>query len=434
MKSDAILRRAPGITTAVDLTDADGDTGRGLHVFNGELYALVGQVLSKISANHSTSTVTGDVPGAERVTMANNGDDFVIARPFNNTVYESDGVTVSQLTDPMLDDGAASPVFLDGYIVFRRPDTDQFFNTGLNALTFNGLDIASVEGAPGKLIGLNVNNRELLHSKSETIELWYNAGNSPGSPFSRSPSGFLQIGNAASESMGTQDNSPFWIANDLTARRLQSVTPERVSQHGIEAVLASVQVSDVYTVSYFIHGHLFIAWIFPFAGRTLVYDCTTKQWHERDSLGYGAWRPSHIVKCYGRQYVADRLTGKIGILDPDSFEEFGEPQRVRWTYQPVYAEGRDVVHDRLELALNVGNGLTTGQGSNPLATLRISDDGGNTFRTYTTRELGRQGQYLKRVDWWKLGMSRNRVYSIDVTDPVPLFTFDTQLYAKGARL
>lgn len=435
MKSDALLRRSPGIRTAVDLTDQDGDTGRGLYSFNDELYALVGGVLSHISANHVVTTVTGDVPGAERVTMTDNGDDMVIWRPFDDTLYASDGATVAQITDPVVtDDGAASPVFLDGYIVFRVPDTDQFRNTGLNALTFDGLDVASAEGAPGKLIGLHVDNRELILSKSATTELWYNAGNSPGSPFSRSPSGFLDIGSAAGQGMGSQDNSPFWIADDLTARRLSGSTPERVSQHGIEAILAESQVSDAYTVSYYVHGHLCIAWILPFSGRTIVYDCTTRQWHERDSLGYGAWRPSHIVRCYGQQYVADRVSGKIGILDPNTFEEFDEPQRVRWTYQPVYAEGKLAVHDRLELALNVGNGTTTGQGANPLATLRISDDGGNVFRSYTTRELGREGQYLKRVDWWKLGTSRNRVYSIDVTDPVQLFTFDTQLTAQGARM
>ena len=107
---------------------------------------------------------------------------------------------------------------------------------------------------------------------------------------------------------------------------------------------------------------------------------------------------------------------------------------MRWTYQPVYAEGNRAVHKRLGLSMNVGNGLPTGQGSNPLATLKISDDGGNVFRTHTTQELGRQGKYQTSVDWWKLGQSNNRVYSIDVTDPVALFTFDTQLEVEGGRL
>lgn len=433
MKSDAVLRRAPGIRSWVDLEDIEADQCRGGIMFNDTLYVLVGQTLSSISANGTTDTI-GTIPGAERVRFTSNGDDMVVWRPFDNSLYSSDGTSVVAMSDPMLDDGAASPDFLDGYLVFRRPDTDQFFNTGLNALTFNGLDIASAEGKPGKLIGLRVDNREIILAKADSMERWYNAGNSPGSPFSRSPDGFSQMGCAAGESIASQDNSPFFLANDLTVRRLATSTPERVSQHGIEAVLAGISVTDAYAVPYFTHGHLFVAWVFPFAGRTLVYDCTTKQWHERDSLGYGAWRVTDIIQAYGTQVVLDRTSGKVGILDANTHKEFDEPQRVVWTYQPVYAEGERAVHQRLELVFNAGNGTVTGQGVDPLATLRLSDDGGNTFRTHTSVSLGRLGQYDVRADWWKLGTSRNRVYQFQITDPVPVFAFDTQLHATGARL
>jgi hypothetical protein len=434
MKSDAVLRRAPGIDAFVDLTDVESDTVRGLAMFQDTAYALVGETLSSITANGTTATI-GTVPGGERVRMVeNNEGEMVIWRPFDNTLYVTDGASVSQDTDPMLADGIASPVFLDGYIVGRRPNTPDFFNSGLNEITWDGLDIASAEAQPGNLIGVHVDHRELFLAKANSIELWYNAANDVGSPFSRSPNGFLDIGTAAGESFGSQDNSPFWLGSDLTIRRLQSSSPERVSQHGIEAILAREQVSDAYAVNYFNDGHLCIAWIMPFSGRTIVYDCTAKQWHERDSLGYGAWRPSHIIPAYGGQLVGDRVSGKIGFLNPDTNAEFGEPQRVKWTYQPVYAKGSRAVHKRLEIIFNAGNGLVTGQGVNPLATLKISDDGGNIFRTHTTRSLGALGRYKTRAVWWKLGQSANRVYQLEITDPVPVFTFDTQLEAPGARL
>jgi hypothetical protein len=433
MKGDAILRRAPGIDSWLDTADADGDTVRGLAEFQNGLYALTGTNLLSISENGTVSTL-GTVPGGERVRITSNGDRMVIWRPFDDSLYQSDGTTVAQITDPVVaDDGAASPAFLDGYIVHRVPDSDEFRNSGLNALTWNGLDVASAEAEPGDLVGLIVDNREIVLGKTKSVELWYNAGNATGSPFSRSPSGFVKPGVAAGESMLSQDNSPFWLASDQTVRRLQGVTLDRVSQHGIENILSRIQLSDAYAVRYYMQGHLFIAWVFPFSGRTIVYDCTTKQWHERDSLGYGAWRPNHIVECYGRQIVGDRLTGKIGFLDADTFDEFDEPQRVSWTYQPVYAEAKLAVHKLLELVPNVGKGLPIGQGLNPLATLKISDDGGNVFRTHTTQSLGIMGAYRERVRWPKLGSSRNRVYRMDITDPVELFAFDTQLDVVGGR-
>lgn len=432
MKGDAILRRAPGIRSWVDLAVLAQDTCRGGVLHADTLYVLVGETLSSISANGTTATI-GTVPGSERVRIVSNGEDMVIWRPFNNTLYESDGATVAQITDPMLASGGASPDFLDGYIVVRRPDTAQFFNSGLNALTWNGLDIATVEGKPGKLVGLRVDNREIILLKEQSAELWYNAARSPGSPFARSPTGFLQLGSPAGESLNSQNNSPFWLANDLTIRRLAGPVPQRVSQHGIEAILAAISVTDAYAVPYFVQGHLFIAWVFPFAGRTIVYDCTTQQWHERDSLGYGAWRVTDIIQAYGSQVVLDRTSGKVGILDADTFDEFDEPQRVQWTYQPIYAENKLAVHHLFELVPNVGAGTAIGQGQNPQATLYITDDGGKTYRANTTQSLGVMGAYKARVPWHKLGSSRNRGYRVQVTDPVQLFAFDTQVDVTGAR-
>jgi hypothetical protein len=208
-----------------------------------------------------------------------------------------------------------------------------------------------------------------------------------------------------------------------------------VSQHGVEAVVQRMgRVSDCFALTYSQEGHLFVVWTFPFAGRTFVYDCTTQEWHERESLGYGRWRPNAIIEFAGMQLVGDSESGKIGILDPDTHEEWGEPQRARWTYQPVYAEANRAAFLRFELVLNAGHGVTFGQGQDPLVTLKISDDGGETFRTLPTRSLGALGKYEARAFWWKMGASRQRVHQVEITDPVPLFVVDTQIEVQGGRL
>src|SRR5690606_7719900 len=123
----------------------------------------------------------------------------------------------------------------DGYFVFRRPDSQMIFNSGLNAVTFNALDFKSAEGAPDNLNGLIVDHRELFLPGIETSELFYNAKNPTGSPFSRTPNGLLEIGSAAPYGLAKQDNAVFWLASDLSVRRLNGPTPVRVSQHGIES-------------------------------------------------------------------------------------------------------------------------------------------------------------------------------------------------------
>lgn len=432
-KGRAILRRAPGIRSWADV--GDGPI-RGAAVMAGVLYVVSGSAVYSISSQGVGTALTGTVPGSERVRMSTNGTDLVIVRPFDGSLYKTQGATVTQEDDSTYTGWTAKDVdFIDGFLVFRRPDTAQFFNSGLNEVSFDALDIATAEGQPDNLVGLIVDHREIFLPGERSCEIWYNAGNTTGSPFSRSPNGLLEIGCAAAYSPGKFDNTVGWLADDRTVRRLNSTTPEKISHLGIDAVIQRMAtVDDAFALPYSQEGHLFYALTFPMEGRTLVYDATTREWHERESLGYDRWRPNCIVQAYGKQLVGDSESGKVGILDPDTHEEWGEAQRVEWTYQGVYAEHNRASHVRFELVMNTGHGVTTGQGQNPLATLKVSDDGGEVFRTLPTQSLGKLGKYQTRTAWWRLGSSRDRVYRVEITDPVPLYVVDTQLLVKGGRL
>src|SRR5690606_27837285 len=335
-KGPVILRRAPGIRSWTEV--GDGPI-RGMTVMGGVLYVLSGEEFYSIASNGTATQITGTVPGAERVRIANNGTAIVIVRPDDNTALESDGSTVTQITDPVYADWGATDVdYLDGYRVFSRPDSHQFFNTGLNDVTFSALDVTSADGKPDNLLGLVVDHREIFLPGTESCELWYNAANQTGSPFSRSPNGVFEIGCGAAYSSSKSDNAINWLANDKTVRRLNGVTPQRISQHGVEAAIERMSVtSDAFGMSYSQEGHLFYVLTFPNAGRTFVYDSTTKEWHERESLGYNRWRVNCIVEAYGKQIVGDSESGKVGVLDSDTHEEWSEPQRVAWTYQSIYA-------------------------------------------------------------------------------------------------
>jgi hypothetical protein len=433
-KARAIITRAAGITTLSTLDAATNSVGRGGHVMNGVLYVLVNTTLWRVNAA-GVGTSVGTIPGTERVRMATNGTVLVIVRPDVGTGYSCDGSSTSQIVDAVFTGfGAADVAFIHRYFVFRRPNSGQFFNSGLNALTFDALDIAEAEQVPDDLLALTVDHEEVLLFGTQSSEIWYDAANDSGSPFSKSPGGVVTLGITGNAAHGQQDNSTFWLANDRTVRRLQGATPTKVSQLGIDAQLHRLgDVEDCYTVSFSQEGHMFIAFIHPFDSRTFVYDCTVQQWHERESLDFGAWRPAAIVECYGRHIVVDSRSGKIGYLDPTAMEEFGDPQRMSWTYQAVYAENKTAVHRRFELVCNTGYGLLTGQGSDPLATLEVSDDGGETFRTLPTKSLGLRGKYQSRVCWEKLGSSKQRVYRVTITDPIPVMTVDTVLDAEGAR-
>lgn len=438
-----VLNRAPGIAA---FSNDDGDEisaateQRGGIVMGGTLFTVADDTVYSVASTGSATALSGDaISGSGRVGIATNGTDIAIL-PGDGSGYFCDGSTVTQIADSTFTDGdgCADPAFLDGMFVFRRRNSAQFINTEPGGTTFNALNVATAEGAPDNLVGLIVNHRELILPGETSTERWYNAAQSPGSPFARSPSGFHEQGCAAGNSIANQDNSVFMLANDRTFRRLASAW-QQVSHHGIEAALQRMSVvSDCIAIPYRQEGHHFIAFTFRNAGRTFVLDLNTQEWHEResyvDSVSLGYWRPSFVVEAYGKQIVGDSQSGRLGYLDPDTFEEFGEPQRCSIGFQPVYAQNRIAIHRRFELKVTAGQGTATGQGSNPLCTLHISDDGGNTYRAKPTRELGKMGEYEKRAYWQGLGSSRERVYRVDFSDPVRVMTLDAQLDAVGARV
>lgn len=347
---------------------------------------------------------------------------------------------LQQLTNPAFTFyGALNCAFIDAYIVFLALNGREFFNSdaqvvsGTGPVTFTTAGVFPREFGTDLFVGMAVDHRQVIMFGQLTSEVYIDTGNSQGTPFSSAPNNFMEIGCAAGETIAKQDQSVFWLANDRTVRRMNGVTPVRVSNHGIEAILEQAYIADAYGFQYSIGGHLFYVLTLPTAGRTLAYDCTTSEWHELSSAGIGYWRPFCAISAYGMWLVGDSQSGQIGYVDTQVFTEFGSTRTAIWTHQPVYVVHQRLRHNRFEVILGTGKSPLTGQGSNPLLTLQISDDGGNTFRTMPTKTLGLTGEYLQRAVWYRLGMSRERVYQLSISDPVETWVVDATVEVSGAK-
>jgi hypothetical protein len=88
---------------------------------------------------------------------------------------------------------------------------------------------------------------------------------------------------------------------------------------------------------------------------------------------------------------------------------------------------------RLELDMESGVGLVTGQGENPQAMLQWSDDGGKTWSNEYWAEIGKIGNYLTRVAWNRLGMFRQRQYRVQISDPIPVAILGAYAEVEDAR-
>lgn len=421
-KAPVAVMRAPGISS---FADVGSGPGRGLYTFKGSLYAVSGPKLYKVSEAGGVSEI-GAVSGSDVVSFAENPTQLVVCSSAGS--YYSDGASVTKISDADFVDGAQCTA-IDGYIAFRKKNSGQWFTSDLNnAASYDALNFATAEGMADNIVGIIADHRQVVLMGAQSAELWYNAGTS-GFSFERDSNGFIELGCASGATLAKADNTVMWLASDLTVRRLDGITPVRISTHAIEQEIKKYTVSDAYAFSYTDAGHILYVLTFPTSGATWVYDATTQEWHERETYGLSRWRPCSSAAAYGKIFFQDYETGKVGFLDSSVYTEWGETQRVETTFPSVYNNHGLINHATLEIVVETGVGLSTGQGSDPQMTLERSDDGGRTWKTHATKSMGKVGEYRKRVKWDRLGQARDRVYRISVSDPVKFVIVDAQLEA-----
>lgn len=84
-----------------------------------------------------------------------------------------------------------------------------------------------------------------------------------------------------------------------------------------------------------------------------------------------------------------------------------------------------------QLDIEAGVGLTTGQGSDPVAMLSWSDDGGHTWSNERWLHFGKIGEYTKRAMLrGSIGRSRDRIWKVVISDPVPVRILQAMVMAE----
>jgi hypothetical protein len=428
-KEPAFLQRAPGLRLLATL-----GTGpvRGLWSFGGFGYAVSGTTLYRVAPNW-TSTVLGTVPGTGPVSMSDNGTQLFVAANGPSFIYNAGTGVFQQITDPDFP-GAAMVSYLDGYFVFTEPNSQKVWVTDLlEGTQVDPLDFASAEGSPDGLVSVITSNRETWLFGTTSAEVWYNAGTAD-FPLQRIQGAFNEVGCAAAFSVAKMDNSVFWLAADGRGQgmvyRSNGYQAVRISTHAVEWQIQQYgNLADAIAYTYQQDGHSFYVLTFPTAETTWVYDVATQAWHERaswDGRVFSRHRSNCQMAFASEIVVGDFENGNIYAFDLDVYSDAGGVQRWlrSWRALPTgRGTSRRMAHHYLQLDCETGVGLNTGQGDDPQAMLRWSDDGGHTWSNEYWRSMGRIGQFSRRTIWRRLGMTfelHDRVYEVSGTDPVKI--------------
>lgn len=418
------------------------DTGSGTHTFTptanaaGYQSQLVGSMATSSGLIRAASTNYTKYSDVQSSTVFVDGNTNKLWDP---TLATGDGIGPFQSLNSIISGspGAATTIlWQDGYLIMNDVDNLTQFNVSdFNNYEFSGTSFATSEGNPDNIVGMATVNRNVYVFNEKTTEVYYNSGN-PDFPFERVQGGFMEHGCMGEGSISTIQGTICLLGQnndgDGVVYALSGSNAIRISTHSIEQKIASyASLSSATSYSYQWKGHLF--YVLNFAEATWVYDFTTKVWHERaytnagtlerhltDNHNYNKYLNVHLMGHYN--------DGKVFTFNDSTYDDDGDAiTRLRVT--PHYSDQlQQVVCDNLQLDMETGVGLISGQGSDPQVMLDWSDDGGHTWSDESWTSAGGQsggiGEYSTRVRWRRLGKFRDRVWRFKVTDPVSVTFID----------
>ena len=389
---------------------------RGAEIVNNTTYAVSGPKLYQVTQS-GVITALGSVPGVGPVFIDGDGSHVMVT--VNGPSYVWDGATTALITDPDFP-GYEWVAFLDGYMVGGPGDGRVYVNhTAFDPSNWNALDFASAEAAPDDVVVGIVDHRELFLFGRQTTEVWYNSGD-PAFPLTRTASGFMEIGCTSKYGPAKIDNSIFFPANDGTIRRVNGYTPVRVSTTAIEQAIAKYRPQECVGNAWIENGHSMVG--FTYDENTFVYDISTQLWHERQSFGMTNWRAQFLLRGKNQTLVGDRTSNKLGLLNAETFTEWGQTMVASCTSPPIPHPPDELAldHAYLDLIFEQGVGTYEPQGVDPKIMVRFSDDAGRTFGNEIWRSLGKAGEFRRSARINRLGgttRDQARVYMYQISDP-----------------
>jgi hypothetical protein len=401
-----------------------GNADRGMLEHKGVLYQVSGSSLYSFDSAGTASAALGTVSGTGRCYMFGMLDKVVIVT--NNTVYtwdegtdtfteQSDGDFETPQTGAHLNNKA----IYDG-------DGGRFGVSDVgDPLSIGGLEYATAESNADDLVAVYTFQQRAYMMGEKTIEPWWDSGiGSP--PLNRVEGGIIQVGLDAKYSVSNDDDFMYWLADDKQVYALSGGQAQVISDQALtREITGYTTTNDAIGWTMNLEGSWLYVLTFPSAQMTWVYP-RGGEWFEWSYGDAGKRSLSNSYAfAYGKHIVGDYASGNLYELDPETYTDNGTTiLRTRET-APLHgalltpdAAGKRLTMNRMEIMLETGVGLITGQGSDPEIMVSFSDDGGNTFGTERRMHIGKLSDKMWKAELFICGSFYSRIVRIKTSDPV----------------
>lgn len=321
-------------------------------------------------------------------------------------------------------DGATTCEYLNTYFVV---ESDDMIRPSANndGMTWDATEFAQAEDAPDGIVRVFEDHGELIIFGDETTEYWGVVDNID-FPFARIQGTSDEWGLAAKWSVAKCDNSYMYLAQNTMGQcmlvRSSGYTPIPIQDQEFHTRINNYStVTDARAFAYLLGGHPMYQITFPTAGETWLYDLSTDSFSELKSNKITRHRADLYVNFLNKHYVTDYENGRIYELTDDVFTDNGMPILRQLRSRHFFSKDHtELIVDRLQLVMETGVGLASGQGSDPQCMLRISKDGGHSWGNELTAPIGAVGDYIARVLFEDMGSARDWVFELGISDPIPV--------------
>jgi hypothetical protein len=338
-------------------------------------------------------------------------------------------------------EGGGTVDISDNYFVYNKPQSQLWAASDLLSPITDPLSFASKDGSPDDLVAIIVDRREVYLLGEMSSEAWLDVGSVP-FPFQRIQGSSTQQGIAAAYSCARVGNSFAYVSKnnrgEATIVQMNGYIPQRISTHAVETTLVGQDVSDAIAWTYQLEGHETYVVTFPSIGNnglTWAYDQTTGLWHKwlySNNQGEYERHRGNCCAFFNQQVlVGDYENGKLYRLSLSQYTDDGQFIRRLRRCPHITTDLQRQYFAELQIQFQPGVGLPVGQGQDPQAMLRWSDDGGFTWSNENWVTIGKQGQYFTRAMWRRLGFARDRIFEVVITDPIKAVIVSANLKAEA---
>jgi hypothetical protein len=403
-----MLRAVPGMQDFASLPTV---FARAMTTYDGDLAIVAGTNLYLVTpAGALTDVGTVEAPDSQ-VTMDESAGVLCIGS--NLKYWTWDGATLANPTTGAVTD-VAGVTQLGGYIIVSEKNDRTFAWSDLvTPGTFSGLNFASAEITPDRIIRPFAFKDALYLFKRDGYERWGVTGQAGVNAFARIEGAMGEPGLLEFNLICEFPNGMAWVGGDGRVHVL-GIGP--ISTPPLEVAIKQSDPSRMFF--YEQRGHGFVCITFTM-GAAWCYDVATGEWHERSEAN-GRWSAATSAKLSRAWYVAAD-SGKVGKLVVGC-SDFGLPMIRRAVSNTLEMDDRFSIA-KIE-AYPRPAGDVQGDGTPAKVTLRMSRDGGMTWGADKDRPVGVDGAWDHRLTWRGLGQFRKAVMELSQSGPtdVPMLS------------